>query len=111
MLDKKHVYQVEDLRNRAVVEVHVLRLKFYHDLSLNQEVITSHIVSSEIGMPVQNFIRLVDIDDSTINKVRWFVLTESEDTLGTLMKLFTDVPQLLERLLRYKNASITGLEV
>lgn len=99
-----HVYHIEDLRNGAVGEVHGSRLKFYHDRFLNQEAIMSHVVSSEPGMPVPHLMRLVDTDDGMMVQVCWRGLRESEDTLEPLMKVFEDVPQLLKKLLRRKNA-------
>lgn len=98
-----HVYQVEDLRNGQVEDVHCTRLKFYHDPSLDTEAIMSHVISSETGMPVQRLMRLVDSDDGIMVQVRWRGLPESEDTLEPVQKVFEDVPQLLEKLFRRKN--------
>lgn len=107
MAEKNHVYQVEDLRNEAVVVVHGSRLKLYHGLYLNQEITTSYIVSSEIGMPVQYLMSLADIDDNMMVEVRWGGRGESENTLGPRIKLFKDVRNSLERSLRRKNALVT----
>lgn len=52
------VYQVEDLRNGNVEDVHATKLKFYHEASLNAEAIMPHVLSSETGMEVQRLLRL-----------------------------------------------------
>lgn len=66
-----HVFQVEDLRNGAVEDIHGSRLKFFHDPSLDKEAIMSHVVSSETGMPVQRLMRLVEADTGLMVQVRW----------------------------------------
>lgn len=47
-----YVFQVEDLRNGQLEEVHISRLQFYTDKELNRKVMLSHILSSETGMSV-----------------------------------------------------------
>lgn len=66
----------------------------------------SHVVASETGMAVQRLMRLVDTQDGMMVQVRWRGVTNSDDTLKPLQKLFEDVPQLLEKLLRRQNTPI-----
>lgn len=54
-----YVFQVEDLRNGLTEEIHGSRLKYYQDRSLDNEAIISHVIASEIGMPVARLIKLV----------------------------------------------------
>lgn len=100
-----YVYQVEDLRNGLLENVHGSRLKFYHDASLDTKAIMSHVVASETGMPVQRLMRLVESDDGLMVQVRWKGLPESEDTLEPIGKVYEDVPQLLLKMLRRKAVS------
>lgn len=46
-----------------VEDVHGPRLKFNHDLSLDQEAVMLHVVASETDKPVQHFMRLIETDD------------------------------------------------
>eukprot|EP00171_Calliarthron_tuberculosum_P004016 IDg4016t1 len=61
--------KVEDLRNGLTEDVHVSRLKFYHDPSLDTEAVMAHVVSSETGMPVQRLMRLVESSDGLMVQV------------------------------------------
>ena len=97
------VYQVEDLRNGQLEEVHATRLKFYRDSSLDQTVVMSHVLSSERGMPVARLIKLVNTSEGLKVLVRWKGLPHSEDTLQPLGQLYEDVPQMVLRLLQRKN--------
>lgn len=98
-----YVYQVEDLRNGIIEDVHGSLLKFYHDPSLDTERIMSHVLSSETGMQVQRLMRLVETDDGLMVLVRWKGLPNSEDTMEPVKKIHEDVPVLLEKLLCRKN--------
>lgn len=66
-----YIYQVEDLRNGMVKEVHGTRLKFHHDPSLDAEAIMPNVVSSETGMPVQRLMRLVENEEGLFVQVLW----------------------------------------
>ena len=98
-----YVFQVEDLRNGGLEDVHGTRLKFYRDGSLNQEVILSHVLSSETGMPVARLLRLEDTEDGLHVVVRWKGLPDTEDTLEPIERVFEDVPEMVKRLLSRKN--------
>ena len=97
-----YVFQLEDLRNGSTEDVHGSRLKSYRDSLLNQEVIFSHVLSSETGMPVTRLLRLVDTEDGLKVIIRWKGLQNSEDTEEPLERVFEDVRQMLLRLLRRK---------
>lgn len=97
------VFQVEDLRTGDMDDIHVSRLKFYHDSALDTEVIISHVVQSETGMIVHRLHKLVDTAEAVKVEVRWKGLPGSEDTLGTLKQIYEDVPGLLKKILVRKN--------
>lgn len=99
-----YVFQVEDLRNGAVEDIHGTRLKFYRDADLDTRAIMSHVLSSETGMPVARLMRLEETDDRTLKVVvRWKGLPHSEDTLEPLHRVYEDVPRMLLRLLQRKS--------
>jgi len=98
-----YVYQVEDLRNGQVEDIHACRLKYYRDNSLDQVAIMPHVLQSETGMPVARLMRLVDDPDGLKVQVRWRGLPTSEDTLEPFERVFEDVPDMVMRLLRRKN--------
>lgn len=60
------VFQVEDLRNGHVYEVHVLRLNFYHDASLDKDAILLYVLKSETSMEVQFLMDLIDIHNDSM---------------------------------------------
>ena len=101
-----YVYQVEDLRNGELQDVHVTRLKFYHDDSLNEEAILSHVVHSETGMVVHRLKKLVEVDGELMVQIRWRGLPDSEDTLEPIKQVYDDVPTLFEKLLSRKNTPV-----
>jgi transposase InsO family protein len=98
-----YVYQVEDLRNGVLEEVHATRLKFYRDASLDSVAILPHVLSSETGMPVARLMRLYEDEDGLKVVVRWKGLSHSEDTSEPLRHVYEDVPDMLIRLLQRKN--------
>lgn len=94
---------VEDLRHGIFKDVHCIRLKFYHDLSLNTEAIMPHLVSSETAMPVQRLMRLIESEEGLFVLICWRGMPQTEETLEPLNKIHEDVPQLLEKLFCCKN--------
>lgn len=98
-----YVYAVEDMRNEDIGDVHVSRLKFYHDSSLDTKAILSHLISSETGMVVQRLMSLVDYEDELKVCVRWKGLSPSEDTEEPVENIYQDVPDLFKKLLERKN--------
>lgn len=100
------VYLVEDLRDGTTSEVHITRLKFYHDASLDTNAIMSHIVSSETGMVVHRLMELVQTNDGIHVRIRWRGLPDSEDTLEPVAQVYQDVPDLLLKLLKRKNTPV-----
>ena len=98
------VYLVEDLRTGELEELHASRLKFYHDQTLDMDAVMSHVLQSETGMTVQRLLRLEEHPDGVYVLVRWKGLPNSDDTLEPLVKVYEDVPRMLERLLNGKNS-------
>jgi hypothetical protein len=101
-----YVFQVEDLCNGTISDIHGTRLKLYSDRSLDTTAIMSHVLSSEIGMPVARLMRLMDSPDGLQVQVRWRGLADVEDTLEPIGRVVEDVPQLLRKLLRRKNVPV-----
>lgn len=98
-----YVYLIEDLRTGESEELHASRLKFYHDPTLNTDVIMSHVIQSETGMTVQRLMGLEEHSDGLYVVVRWKGLPDSDDTLEPIAKVHEDVPAMLERLFQRKN--------
>lgn len=99
----EHVYQIEDLRNGNLQDVHASMLKFYSDSLLDEKAILSHVLQSETGMVVARLMGLEESPEGLLVQVRWKGLPASEDTYETLERIRQDVPQMLERLLTRKN--------
>lgn len=85
-----YFYQVDDLRNGMLEDVHVSCLKFYHHSSLNAEAILFHALSAETSMPYQRLMFLWDSADCSIVQVRWKGLSKSEVFLEPVHKVFKD---------------------
>ena len=100
-----YVFQVEDLRNGRLEDVHGRRLKFYRDGSLNQKVILSHVLSSETGMPVARLLRLKDTEDGLHVVERWKGLPDTEDTLEPIERVFEDLPEMVKRVFAQKHSN------
>lgn len=98
-----YIYQVEDLRNGLTEDVHIARLKFYADDSLDATAIMSHVIASETGMPVARLMGIQESSDGLVVHVRWKGLPHSEDTLEPILKVFEDVPVMLTNLLKRKS--------
>ena len=75
------VYQVEDLPNGALEDIHDTHLKFYRDSSRNIDAIMSHDLSSESGMIVSRLMRLVESEDGLLVVVRWKGLPHFEHSI------------------------------
>ena len=76
-----YVFQVEDLPNGSLVDVHGTQLKFYRDSSLDTCAILPHVLSSGTGMPVARLMKLVKDADGLKILVRWKGISNSDDTL------------------------------
>lgn len=98
-----YVFQVEDLRNGNLDEIHGSRLKIYHNASLNTDAIISHVISSETGMVVQQLLGLIDSSEGIKVQILWKGLPESEDADEPLQNVYEDVPALMKNLLKHKN--------
>lgn len=98
-----YLYQVESLRNGALEEVHISRLKFYCENSVDKEAVMSHVLLSETRTVVQRLMPLEGAEDGLIVEVRWHGLPESEDTLEPIEQTYKNVPQLYIKLLHRKN--------
>lgn len=70
--------RVEDLLNSILQDVHGSQLKFYSDKDLDSTAIMSHVLLSEICMPVDRLIKLVKDGDGELEvHVRWKGLSDS----------------------------------
>lgn len=70
---------------------------------MDKEVILSHALSFETGMPASRLMGLTDTDQGLMVQVRLKGLPNQEDTAQQTAHVFEDVPQLLIRLLKRKN--------
>lgn len=59
-----YVFKIEDLRNRETEDIHVTKLKYYADDSLDMQVILFHVLAVETGMPVSRLMKRVRQRDS-----------------------------------------------
>lgn len=98
-----YVYQVEDIRNGVVDNVHACCLKFYSDDSLNREAIIPHVLQSKRGMQVARLMKFVDDPGGNKVHVRWKGLPDTEDTLQPIEKVYEDVLKMLTNLLQSKS--------
>ena len=99
-----YIYLVE-LRNWTTNGVHIVRLKFYHESSVKQEAIMSHVMSSEIGMVVSRLMRIIDEDGDLKVQVRWKGLPDYEDTFEPLQRIYDDAQKILLKLLSRKSTN------
>lgn len=83
--------------------LHISRLKFYHDGSLDKYFIISNLFTSENSMVVQIIMNLVDTDNGLMVLVLWRRFTDSEDTVQAVAQIYKDVPKMVLKLLRRKN--------
>lgn len=93
------VHQVEELRNGHVGKAHATRLKLRRYSLLDEKAITSHVLSSETGMPVSRLLRLVEDGGQLKVLVRCKGFNESETTEKPLAQLNEDVSKLVRKLL------------
>lgn len=98
-----YFFQVEDLRNGQLEDVHGTRKKFYREYSLNTTAIMHHVLASETGITVALLMRVEDTADGINDLVRWKGLTDSEDSLEPLERVFEDVHEMVKRPLSHKN--------
>ena len=98
-----YVYQVEDLRNGQLDDVHASRLKLFRDSEIDEVAIMSHVLQSETGMLVSRLMALEEHSDSLFVRIRWKGLENTEDTLEPIARVHEDVPQLFEKLLNRKS--------
>lgn len=99
------IFQVEDLRNGSTEDIHIARLKFYSDDSLDATAIMPHVTASETGMPVARLMGIQESPDGPVVHVRWKGLPDSEDTYEPILKVYEDVPVMLLNLLKRKSIS------
>lgn len=93
-----YVYQVEDLRNGTLSEVHAARLKFYSGTSLDEKSLIPHVLQLETGMQFQRLLRLVDTSKGLSVVICWRGFPASQDTQEPLQQVYADVPSLLLKL-------------
>lgn len=72
---KDYFCQLEDLRNGTSNEVHISRLKFCQDASLDTDTFLSDVLTSETGMPAQHLHFLIapnkGLQSELFRKVSW----------------------------------------
>lgn len=100
------VYQVEDLRNGQLDDIHASRLKLFRDREIDEKAIMSHVLQSETGMVVSRLLSLEDCPDGLHVRIRWKGLGNNEDSLEPIARVSEDVPQLFEKLLQRKSTPV-----
>lgn len=101
---KDYVYQVEGLRNDGIDDIHISRLKFYHDSSPDKEVIMRHVLNSETGLVVHHLVRLDDSKERLKGQIRWRCLPGAEDALEQIKQIYKSTPALFVKSLKRKIA-------
>lgn len=86
---------MEDLR--------VTRLELYCSSNANSESTRPHIFSSKKGMEVQRLMRLFESIPGLMVPVQWRALPPSGNTGETLLKIYEEVPALVNYLFFCKN--------
>lgn len=81
----------------AKAKRYISQLMIYHDKSLNKDVIFSHVLESEIGMTVHRLVRLLVSKNGLKLQVPWGELSESEDTVESIVQVYRDAPQILSK--------------
>lgn len=97
-----YVSRFEDLRTSECDDIHGTRLKFYRDNYLDETFVISHVLSSEIGMPVARLLQLFNGDGSLFVAVQWKDLPASGDTTEPL----THVDKLTRNFLEHKSTPV-----
>lgn len=100
---RDYFYQIKDLGNGRLEDVHASRLKFYHDSCPDREAIMAHVLTSETGMEVQRLMGLLENKEGPMALVRWRGLSESDDAFQPSKTVYEDVPILLLKLLHRRS--------
>lgn len=103
MVQNDYVFDIEDIRTGDIYLLHGSRLKYYHDASIEEKSIMSHVHCSETRMTVARLMNLVKVGKDFKVLVRWKGLTPRDDTLEPPENVFQDVPKMLERLIVRKS--------
>ena len=111
-----YVYQVEDLRNGQLDDIHASRLKLFRDSEIDRAAIMSHVLQSERRMVVSRLLSLEDLPNGLHVRIWWKGLSDAEDTLKPIARVHEDVPQLFDKLLKRKStpvelAALAGAEL
>lgn len=77
---------------------------FRHDESLNFKAILPHVLASESRRDVQRLMWLMETEDSSMVQVCWRCLSELDDTVLPLAKIYQDAPALVLKLFRRNSA-------
>lgn len=98
-----HVYQVEDLRKGQLDNIHASRLKMFRDSAIDENAILSHVIHSETGMVVHRLMGLEETSSGLFVRIHWKGLSDSEDTLEPVSRVYEDVTELFKKLLQRKS--------
>jgi Integrase core domain/Chromo (CHRromatin Organisation MOdifier) domain len=105
-----HVYEVQDLVNDGITSVHISRLRFYHDPSLDISAdLLAQISHNNQGYTVQS---LVDLrydpeGQEFLVLVSWLGFEPHENTWEPLLQLSEDIPDLVRQFLAvFDNVSL-----
>lgn len=99
---KDYEFQVEDLQNGTLKNLHVSRLKLYRDYALDATAIIRHFISSETLSQIYRLLRLEQEGDELNVIVWWKGFLCEDDTVESLELFFEDFTQMIQRLLQRK---------
>jgi hypothetical protein len=98
-----YLYRIQDLITRVISTVHVSRLRFYHDASLNiTEALRRQIAHDDAGFEIDHFKGWRHNPDAKRWEIHcsWRGFTADEDSWEPLTSLYADVPVFLKRYLQ-----------
>lgn len=89
-----YAYQVEDLCYRALDGFHDSKPKFKYGPLLTCEDIMCRVFMSETSIPAQNLMQLLETGYELLVQVCWRSVSQSEDTVEPLQKIYENVVEV-----------------
>lgn len=101
-----YVFQVEDLCDGHLDNIHASRLKHFRDSEIDEVAIMSLVFQSETGKVGSRLLVLEKSPDGLFVHVRRKGLDHSEDSLEHIVHVYGDVPVLFKKLLERRSATV-----
>ncbi len=97
----RHVYVVENLVNKSTQKVHVSRLHYFDDSSLEIDAnLLDQIEHDGFLYQVDKLVALEHHDDGYYMEVKWVGFSSEENTLEPVSTLYCDVPSTVVEFLK-----------